>query len=57
MINKIRADPQAKADEQYAADAKVFAKLTEAYVASAETYVMNSTGEDVALMSEVQEQY
>ncbi|MBQ8543549.1 MAG: hypothetical protein IJ434_00090 [Alistipes sp.] len=54
---KIRADPQAKADEQYAADAKVFAKLTEAYVASAETYVMNSTGEDVALMSEVQEQY
>ncbi len=48
---------QAKADEQYAADAKVFAKLTEAYVASAETYVMNSTGEDVALMSEVQEQY
>ena len=48
---------QASEVEEYAADAKVFAKLTEAYIIGAEAYVMNSTAEDVALISQVQEQF
>ena len=43
--------------EEYASDAKVFAKLAEAYIVGAEAYVLNSTAEDVALISEVQEQF
>ena len=48
---------QASEVEEYAADAKVFAKLAEAYIIGAEAYVMNSTAEDVALISQVQEQF
>ena len=48
---------QATEVEEYASDAKVFAKLAEAYVVGAEAYVLNSTAEDVALISEVQEQF
>ncbi len=48
---------QAGEVEEYAADAKVFAKLAEAYIIGAEAYVMNSTAEDVALISQVQEQF
>ena len=48
---------QASEVEEYAADAKVFAKLAEAYIIGAEAYVMNSTADDVALISEVQEQF
>ena len=48
---------QATEVEEYASDAKVFAKLAEAYIVGAEAYVMNSTAEDVALISEVQEQF
>ena len=48
---------QASEIEEYASDAKVFAKLTEAYIIGAEAYVMNSTADDVALISEVQEQF
>jgi hypothetical protein len=35
----------------------VFAKLAEAYIVGAEAYVMNSTAEDVALISEVENQF
>ena len=48
---------QATEVEEYASDVKVFAKLAEAYIASAETYVMNSTAEDVALIAEVENQF
>ena len=48
---------QASEVEEYAADAKLFAKLAEAYIIGAEAYVMNSTAEDVALISQVQEQF
>ena len=48
---------QASEVEEYAADAKVFAKLAEAYIIGAEAYVMNSTADDVALISQVQEQF
>ena len=48
---------QATEVEEYASDAKVFAKLAEAYIVGAEAYVMNSTAEDVALISEVENQF
>ena len=48
---------QAVEVEEYASDAKLFAKLTESYIIGAEAYVLNSTAEDVALISEVQEQF
>ncbi len=48
---------QAKDCEMYGSDARLFAKLTESYIASAECYIMNSTAEDVALITEVQEQF
>ena len=48
---------QATEVEEYASDAKVFAKLAEAYIVGAEAYVLNSTADDVALISEVQEQF
>ena len=48
---------QAAEVEEYASDAKLFAKLTESYIIGAEAYVLNSTAEDVALISEVQEQF
>jgi hypothetical protein len=48
---------QASEVEEYASDAKVFAKLAEAYINGAEAYVMNSTAEDVALISEVENQF
>ena len=47
---------QASQVEEYTSDAKLFLKLAEAYIASAEAYVNSSEGEDVALISEVQEQ-
>ena len=47
---------QASQIEEYTSDAKLFLKLAEAYIASAEAYVNSSEGEDVALISEVQEQ-
>ena len=48
---------QASEVEEYASDAKVFAKLAEGYIAGAEAYVLNSTADDVALINEVQEQF
>ncbi|MBR2014338.1 MAG: acyl-CoA dehydrogenase family protein [Alistipes sp.] len=48
---------QASQVEEYESDAKIFAKMAASYIASAECMVMNSTGEDVALWSEVQQQY
>ena len=48
---------QATQVEEYESDAKLFLKLAESYIASAEAYVNSSEGEDVALISEVQEQY
>ena len=48
---------QASQVEEYASDAKLFAKLTESYIIGAEAYVLNSTAEDVTLISEVQEQF
>ncbi len=48
---------QASQTEEYESDAKIFAKMAASYIASAECMVMNSTGEDVALWSEVQQQY
>ena len=48
---------QASEVEEYASDAKVYAKLAESYIVGAEAYVMNSTAEDVALISEVENQY
>ncbi|MBQ8438494.1 MAG: acyl-CoA dehydrogenase family protein [Alistipes sp.] len=48
---------QAAEVEEYASDAKVFAKLAEGYIAGAEAYVLNSTADDVTLINEVQEQF
>ncbi|MBR4994607.1 MAG: acyl-CoA dehydrogenase family protein [Alistipes sp.] len=48
---------QASEVEEYKSDAKLLAKQTEAYIASAEVYINSSEGSDVALFSEVQEQY
>ena len=48
---------QAADDEMYGSDARLFLKLAESYIASAECYIMNSTAEDVALISEVEQQY
>jgi hypothetical protein len=48
---------QASEVEEYASEAKVFAKLAEAYIVGAEAYVMNSTADDVALISEVENQF
>ena len=48
---------QASEVEEYASDAKVFAKLAEGYIAGAEAYVLNSTAGDVALISEVHDQF
>ena len=48
---------QAAGVEEYASDAKVFAKLAEGYIAGAEAYVLNSTADDVTLISEVQDQF
>ena len=48
---------QASQVEEYQSDAKIFAKMAASYIASAECMVMNPTGEDVALWSEVQQQY
>ena len=48
---------QAADDEMYGSDARLFLKLAESYIASAESYIMNSTAEDVALISEVEQQY
>ena len=48
---------QASEVAEYESDAKLFAKLTSAYISGAEAYVMNSTADDVALISEVQEQF
>ncbi len=48
---------QATEVEEYGSDAKAFLKLSEAYIAGAEAYINSSEGEDVALISEVQEQF
>ena len=48
---------QASEVDDYKSDAKLFLKLTEAYIASAEAYINPSEGEDVSLINEVQEQY
>ena len=48
---------QASEVEEYASDAKVYAKLAESYIIGAEAYVMNSTADDVALISEVETQF
>ena len=48
---------QAADDEMYGSDARLFLKLGESYIASAESYIMNSDGEDINLISEVEEQF
>ena len=48
---------QAKDSAEYGSDARLFAKLAESYVAAAECYVAGSTADDVALISEVEQQY
>lgn len=48
---------QAADDEMYGSDARLFLKLAESYIASAECYIMNSTADDIALISEVEQQY
>ena len=48
---------QASEVDDYKSDAKLFLKLTEAYIASAEAYINSSEGEEVSLINEVQEQY
>ena len=48
---------QASEVEEYASDAKVYAKLAEAAIVGAEAYVLNSTADDVALISEVHDQF
>ena len=48
---------QATQVAEYESDAKLFLKLAEAYISSAESYILSSEGEDVALISEVQEQF
>ena len=47
---------QASQVDEYKSDSKLFLKLAEAYISSAEAYINSSEGEDVALISEVQEQ-
>ena len=47
---------QACKDEEYAASARIFAKLAEGKVTEAYTYVTNSTPEDVALFRGVEEE-
>ena len=47
---------QASQVDEYKSDAKLFLKLAEAYISSAEAYINSSEGEEVALISEVQEQ-
>lgn len=48
---------QAADDEAYGSDARLFLKLAESYIASAESYIAGSTADDVALISEVEQQY
>ena len=48
---------QASEVEEYASDAKVYAKLAEAAIVGAEAYVLNSMADDVALISEVHDQF
>lgn len=48
---------QASEVEEYSSDAKIFLKMAEQYVAGAEAMILSSTAEDVALWSEVQEQF
>ena len=55
IITYILAQQASQVDE-YKSDAKLFLKLAEAYISSAEAYINSSEGEDVALISEVQEQ-
>ncbi|MEG1701146.1 MAG: acyl-CoA dehydrogenase family protein [Alistipes sp.] len=45
---------QASACEEYVASAQVFCKLSEGKIAEAETYVMNSTTDDVALFRQAE---
>ncbi len=46
---------QAKDSEGYGSDARLFAKLAESYIASAESYIAGSTADDMALISEVKD--
>ena len=48
---------QAAEVETYGSDAKVFLKMAEQYIAGAEAVILNSTAEDVALWSAVQEEF
>ena len=48
---------QAAEVETYVSDAKVFLKMAEQYIAGAEAVILNSTAEDVALWSAVQEEF
>ena len=48
---------QAAYSEVYSSDAKVFLKMTEQYIAGAEAVILSSSAEDVALWSEVQEEF
>ncbi|MBR6814300.1 MAG: acyl-CoA dehydrogenase family protein [Alistipes sp.] len=48
---------QAAEVEAYGSDAKVFLKMAEQYIAGAEAVILNSTAEDVALWSAVQEEF
>ena len=48
---------QAAQCEEYGSDAKIFLKLAEQYIAGAEAMILSSSAEDVALWSEVQEQF
>ena len=57
MIISYLLAQQATQQQEYESDAKLFLKLTEAYIASAEAYIQSSEGEDVALINEVQEQF
>jgi alkylation response protein AidB-like acyl-CoA dehydrogenase len=48
---------QAAYSEEYGSDAKVFLKMAEQYIAGAEAVILSSSAEDVALWSEVQEEF
>ena len=48
---------QAADDKMYGSDARLFVKLAESYIAAAESYILGSTADDIALISEVEEQY
>ena len=48
---------QAAEVETYGSDAKVFLKMAEQYIAGAEAVILNSTAEDIALWSAVQEEF